>query len=596
MRAVRARRAREIAGFTLALSIAMLGIGAVPANADSIVYVKDANIWLAEPDGTNQTQVTEDGTAESPYSYPSQADDGTILAVKGNGESAQFHRLDQEGTLLVPPFDHASPGQPLGATVSPDGETLAYHNKLIDGGTTAERTYFSHADAFTEEDEITAPVNFEHPAWMSNSQVLLSFGAAQTYTYEIGDANPLTWFAETDVQVRDPDITIAPATDRIVVVDGEGAFLEFFETAAPPPAKPAHATCVLGSPEGEFESPSWKPDGTSLTWQEDDGIWTAGLPAISAAECSNFLTSTTLIVPGGSQPDWGPADVPEEGDTAPPETAINSGPEDGETITVDSASFGFTSGEANSTFECQLDEGPYQSCESPRQLTQLPNGAHSFHVRATDETGNTDESPASRTFTVHLGSGGDTTPPETTIDSGPEAGSTVITDTTTLGFSSNEGGSSFQCRVDNEAFAPCSSPKLVGPLGDGLHTFEARAIDAAGNIDHPEPPSRTFTVDVDEDGDTTPPETTIDSGPKNVVKTRHRKKKVIFGFDSSETGSTFECNFNDLGWQECWEATQVTVRKGRWHLDVRATDLAGNADAEPAEYDWVVKRKKRKKK
>ena len=97
-------------------------------------------------------------------------------------------------------------------TVSPNGELLAYHIKQIFGGDVIDRTYFSHADEFTDSEEITPSVNFEHPAWMSNSRVFLSYGAAQTYTYDIGDPDAVTWFAESDVQVRQPDVRRRPTT------------------------------------------------------------------------------------------------------------------------------------------------------------------------------------------------------------------------------------------------------------------------------------------------------------------------------------------------------------------------------------------------
>ena len=60
---------------------AVLGVALLPAvaSAESIVYVKDANVWLADAGGS-QYQVTTDGTAEHPYRSPSQADDGTIAA------------------------------------------------------------------------------------------------------------------------------------------------------------------------------------------------------------------------------------------------------------------------------------------------------------------------------------------------------------------------------------------------------------------------------------------------------------------------------------------------------------------------------------
>lgn len=99
----------------------------------------------------------------------------------------------------------------------------------------------------------------------------------------------------------------------------------------------------------------------------------------------------------------------------------------------------------------------------------------------------------------------DTTPPETTIDSGPSGATSDSTPT--FEFSSSEPGSTFECRVDTAAFASCSSPHTTTPLGDGGHTFEVRAIDPAGNVD-PTPARDSFTVNPppppDGDGDGVP--------------------------------------------------------------------------------------------
>ncbi len=86
----------------------------------------------------------------------------------------------------------------------------------------------------------------------------------------------------------------------------------------------------------------------------------------------------------------------------------------------------------------------------------------------------------------------DTIPPETTITSGPEG--VVATQTPTFGFASSEAGSTFQCRVDSQAFVSCSSPHTVSPQNSGAHVFEVRAIDGSGNID-PTPATRAFTVE-----------------------------------------------------------------------------------------------------
>jgi hypothetical protein len=53
----------------------------------------------------------------------------------------------------------------------------------------------------------------------------------------------------------------------------------------------------------------------------------------------------------------------------------------------------------------------------------------------------------------------------------------------TFTFGSTEAGSHFQCKLDRKPFAPCSSPKTYRKLKRRKHTFQVRAIDAAGNVD-----------------------------------------------------------------------------------------------------------------
>jgi hypothetical protein len=93
--------------------------------------------------------------------------------------------------------------------------------------------------------------------------------------------------------------------------------------------------------------------------------------------------------------------------------------------------------------------------------------------------------------TISLG-GGDTTPPETAIDSGPTG--TVGSASASFAFSSTEAGSTFECSLDGAAFSSCTSPEEYTSLAEGNHTFEVRAIDAAGNTDST-PAKSTWTVD-----------------------------------------------------------------------------------------------------
>ena len=117
--------------------------------------------------------------------------------------------------------------------------------------------------------------------------------------------------------------------------------------------------------------------------------------------------------------------------------------------------------------------------------SSLVEGSHTFEVKATDAAGNTDATPATRSWTV------DTSAPETTIDSGP---ADPTTDTgATFAFSSSETGSTFECSLDGSPFAPCSSPDVQTALAAGSHAFEVRATDPAGNTDQ-SPASHAWTI------------------------------------------------------------------------------------------------------
>jgi hypothetical protein len=179
------------------------------------------------------------------------------------------------------------------------------------------------------------------------------------------------------------------------------------------------------------------------------------------------------------------------------------------------AGFTYTSNKASHpadgstlSFECKLDTGAFAPCPSGgKSHERLGDGRHQFFVRAVfhgglDPAGVTRRSPeASYSWTV------DTTPPETTITSGPADGATIADIAPTLEFTANEPGSSFTCQVDALPAVRCASPFTSPPLADGRHTVAIAAGDPVGNVD-PTPAARTFAlvtkpppaVDDDDDG------------------------------------------------------------------------------------------------
>ena len=94
----------------------------------------------------------------------------------------------------------------------------------------------------------------------------------------------------------------------------------------------------------------------------------------------------------------------------PPETTIVSGAIG--TIVVDVATFDFESSQPGG-FQCRLDsqeETGWDPCISPKSYSSLAEGDHIFEVRAINEAGKVDPTPAAASFAVE---------PETTIDPEP---------------------------------------------------------------------------------------------------------------------------------------------------------------------------------
>jgi len=81
-----------------------------------------------------------------------------------------------------------------------------------------------------------------------------------------------------------------------------------------------------------------------------------------------------------------------------PETMIKAGPKG--KIHVRTVKFKFRSDMPGSTFQCKLDRKPFKPCVSPKKYKKLKPGKHVFKVRAIDQAGDVDPTPAKRSFEV----------------------------------------------------------------------------------------------------------------------------------------------------------------------------------------------------
>jgi hypothetical protein len=84
--------------------------------------------------------------------------------------------------------------------------------------------------------------------------------------------------------------------------------------------------------------------------------------------------------------------------------------------------------------------------------------------------------------------------------------------------------------------------------------------------------------------DTTPPETSITAGPTGTVS----NPTVSYAFSSSEANSSFQCSWDDAGWEACTSPASRTLSSGPHVFAVRAIDKVGNIDPTPQQRGVII--------
>jgi hypothetical protein len=349
----------------LPAALLCLAFGAQTASADSIAYVNktDGNIYLSTPDGSRQYQVTATGG----YSDVSQADDGTMIGLKG----VRLHKLSREGAVLADFDTPVSDTRPAGSrtffgpfdpALSPDGTKVAYTYYYMTQSQNPgcfppqcvvaineAGTGYSWSDRQTGWDEpgLGYHSGWRHPAWVDNDMTLLSNPShlpnRDLILDRISDGGNghgnmvLNW--TTDAADQNPHVSGADITRdkrKLAYQSGENdttltvSFVPAFPTSwkdGNPNTDEVHVCYRYSAPAGgAFGVPSFSPDGGAIAYHDGAGVHVAAVPAFAAGCTLDGATPTPpVVIPNGIEPDWGPADVP------PARTQTEGGktPEDG---------------------------------------------------------------------------------------------------------------------------------------------------------------------------------------------------------------------------------------------------------------------------
>lgn len=337
----------------LVTAVFALLVAAPAALADSIAYIKGGDVWLSTGDGSRQHRVTTTGR----YADVSQADDGTMIALTG----VRLHRLDRRGNVLADfdtPVSDTRPAPaktfygPFDPAISPDGTKVAYTFHYMTQsqsptcfpptcfvGINEGGTGYSWADRQTGWDDpaLGKHTGWRNPVWIDEDTTMLS-DPTHMPNYDVildtlsdGDSGNLVhgWFSDlSDGNPHTSGGDISRDRTKLAFATGENdstltlfsvrEFPTTFRDGDAPVSTRPTACYRYSGPAGKFSTPTFSPDGGRLAWAEDDGIKIVSVPSFAGGCTLDGATPTApLVIAGGSQPDWGPADVPASNGNGP---------------------------------------------------------------------------------------------------------------------------------------------------------------------------------------------------------------------------------------------------------------------------------------
>ncbi len=329
----------------LLIASAFLAVfGAAPAaQAGSIAYVDQNEVWVSSFDGTQKARLS---AGEGDWRQVTTADNGSVLGVRLEaGKVSQLSTIRlwgsdgqtiSEGPL---PFNTLVGGwssyvAPLGLDLSADGVFLAYG---YSGYRSAPLSWFSghnvvNSDVKTNITPI-GQAGYEWPT-MFGRQVVAKSGSSAVFQ-PAGDGPfgntfiPLIDVSGTGLTLQRTDVA---ATGRLAAIDLDGATDKIAVVSLSGMTAGADVgdtvNCFLPA-TGSTDDATLSQDGQFIAWQDTEGVKIAGVPTTVAAQCV-FSSPPVLISATGSSPSIGGSNVRTLRPTTPGSGSPGSGsPESG---------------------------------------------------------------------------------------------------------------------------------------------------------------------------------------------------------------------------------------------------------------------------
>lgn len=318
---------------TLLATTAALLLAATPAVAapSTIAYIDGGNLWFSSVDGSQKRQITTTGTADRPFQVPSQAPDGSTVAVHkeafdgGKSERPVLYRYDASGKVthgnVMPVSSSATaPVYPIGLDMDWQGRAVAYGYSYCGFACTsiyrgywltfsdnqgayptnpqgASDAFFpsfygervissdSGGSLFIQPDVPEAPFTTGYQGWLSGPNNNLNFRRAEVAM--TGRQVALEWYSRTS----------GDSTNGIYVGEHGGTI-------------PGSISGVCKLPTvGASGNVTFSYDGTLVAWHDDEGVKVAGAPNLAAGTDDCALSAPVRVISAsGKAPALGGAD------------------------------------------------------------------------------------------------------------------------------------------------------------------------------------------------------------------------------------------------------------------------------------------------
>ncbi|WP_413575461.1 Ig-like domain repeat protein [Bdellovibrio sp. HCB290] len=226
-----------------------------------------------------------------------------------------------------------------------------------------------------------------------------------------------------------------------------------------------------------------------------------------------------------------------------------------------------TGGGEVDTFLCQVDGGGYSSCSTPRDLSGLSQGTHTFEIKVKDTAGNVSV-VQSYTWVI------DQQAPLLALLTTPDSLTNSTSAMFTISAMDSGGGTiaGIFCSLDNATASACVSGVSYDSLAAGVHSFAIYALDSAGNTSD----SLTFAWTVDLNA----PTVSLTGKPS----ANWNSAGASFNFTATDTGGSsvagFSCQIDGNAFASCVSGVSYSsLSEGAHTFKVYATDVAGNQSA-----------------